>query len=88
VNFSKANFSYTEFSISKLEDVNFSNAVLLGAIFRNSHLNVVDFSKSDLRYVNLTGATLKNINFSEADLSNAIWVDGRLCAKNSIGKCR
>jgi hypothetical protein len=88
VNFSNANFSYVELSISTLNDVDFSNAILLGAIFRNSKLNNVNFSNSDLRYVNLTGATLKNINFSSADLSSAVWIDGKICSKNSIGKCQ
>ncbi|MFV2059297.1 MAG: pentapeptide repeat-containing protein [Gammaproteobacteria bacterium] len=87
VNFSNANLSYTELSISQLNDVDFSNSVLLGAILKNSKLYNVNFSNSDLRYMNLTGATLINTNFSKANLENAIWIDGRVCAKKSIGKC-
>ncbi len=88
VNFSNANFSYTEMSLSKLNNVNYSNATLIGTIIQNSDLSNVSFVNGDLQYINLTGSRLHNINFSGANLSNAIWVDGRKCAKNSIGKCK
>lgn len=88
INFSNSNFSYAELSISRLKNIDFSNASLVGAVLRNSDLFEVDFSNSDLQYINLTGAILRNIKFTKANLSNAIWVDGRKCAKNSIGECR
>ncbi|MFV1982359.1 MAG: pentapeptide repeat-containing protein [Thiohalomonadales bacterium] len=88
VNFSNADFSYTELSISRLKNVDYSHAIMVGAILRNSDLINVNFSNSDLRYLNLTGSILKNTNFSEANLSNAIWIDGRKCANNSIGICK
>ncbi|VAW93006.1 hypothetical protein MNBD_GAMMA22-575 [hydrothermal vent metagenome] len=88
VNFSNANFSYTEMSLSKLTNIKFSNATLIGTIIQNSDLVSVDFSNSNLQYINFTGSRLRDINFSGANLSNAIWIDGRKCAKNSIGKCK
>jgi len=88
VDFAEADLSYTELSISKLSQVNFSRAILVGMIIRNSTLIDVNFLNSDLRYVDLSGSILKNVNFSGANLSNAIWVDGRKCAKGSIGSCR
>ncbi len=87
-NFSDSNFSYVEMSLSKLNNVNYSDAVLIGTIIQNSDLSGVNFSNADLQYINLTGSRLRNINFSGANLSNAIWVDGRKCAKNSIGSCK
>ncbi len=88
VNFSNTNLAYSELSLTNLKKVDFKNSNLIGAVLRKSNLSNVDFSGSDLQYIDLTGSILRKTNFSKANLSNAIWVDGRKCAKNSIGSCK
>ncbi len=88
VKFSNANLAYTELSLTNLNEIDFTNANLIGAVLRKSNLSYIDFSHSDLQYIDLTGSIIVKTNFSNANLSNAIWVDGRKCAKNSIGSCK
>ena len=48
---------------------------------------MASFKGANLFEANLTGANITNAVFDEANLSHAIWVDGKVCALGSVGKC-
>lgn len=71
------NLSGVDFKGAELEEVNFQKADLSNASFRNA----------DLEEANLKGANIKGAVFSGAELEFATWVDGRVCAEDSVGGC-
>jgi uncharacterized protein YjbI with pentapeptide repeats len=101
-NLSNANFSGSDLSKSidnEGNDLksNLSNTILNSANFSESDLESVNLTNSDLTNANfsntnlfeadLTGAIINGTNFENADLSGATWIDGRICAEDSIGQC-
>ena len=50
-------------------------------------LNGKDLTGCDLQYANLEGDNLEGADLYRANLEGATWVDGRTCAKKSIGEC-
>lgn len=58
-------------------------AELVGTSLRQAQLSHADFSRANLLHADLAGADL-----SGARLGEAVWVDGRICAADSIGRCR
>ena len=76
-NLSNADLSYANFTQASLKAVDLGNTILNGTIFSNA----------DLSYANLSGAKASNVKFTDTNLANAIWFDGRVCAKKSIGQC-
>ena len=87
-NLSFANLKYAKLNSANLQSVNFTKATLKGANLVAADLTDAIFSETDLSYANFQGALIHNTHFDGALLSNAIWVDGRTCAKGSIGQCR
>ncbi|MEW5757098.1 MAG: pentapeptide repeat-containing protein [Pseudomonadota bacterium] len=67
-----ARFDHADLSHAVLEKANLMNASLMGA---------------DLRQANLAAANLSGARLTDARLDDAIWVDGTVCAKGSLGKC-
>lgn len=57
-------------------------AELIGASFRRANLSYADLRKANLAQSDLTGAKLAG-----AQLEDAVWVDGRICAAGSVGRC-
>ena len=92
------NFSGLNLSGMKLTGMNLSKCNLRGVDLRNSDLERADLSESDLERANLGGANLKMttlrlsgivaVNFENVKLDGAIWLDGRICARESTGSCR
>lgn len=87
-----SNFTQSRMDYSILGGGNFSYAVfkkanLKGASFKNADLRFADFSAANLTYVDFTNATIGNADFTNADLSHAIWVNGKTCLANSLGRC-
>jgi len=80
-----------------LVGVNLSKCNLKGADLRNADLERADLEESNLERANLSGANLKMVslrlsgmigaNLEKAILDGAIWQDGRICAKGSVGMC-
>lgn len=70
-----------------LAGADLSGANLGYAILQNTDLSNVNFSDADLSNADLQGATLKTANLTGAILDQAIWLDGSICAKGSVGKC-
>ena len=94
---SRSNFSWSIFQLASLKDAN-----LMLSNLEHAHLHGVNLQNANLMLANLTGASLFDADLSGADLrganllgaiiikakfDNATWVDGRVCAKGSIGRC-
>jgi hypothetical protein len=81
-----------------LVGVNLSKCNLKGVDLSNANLERADLGESDLERANLAGANLRmaslklsgmiGANLENAILDGAIWQDGRICAKGSLGVCR
>jgi uncharacterized protein YjbI with pentapeptide repeats len=70
-----------------LAGANLGSADLSYAILQGADLTNADLRESDLSNADLKGATLKTARLHGAKLDHAIWVDGRVCAIGSMGKC-
>jgi len=67
--------------------------LLIGADLRGAELSGARLKGARLRYADLTQADLIRADLSAADmtgarLDGAVWVDGHVCAENSIGVCK
>jgi len=92
------NLSGKNLSGINLMGVNLSKCNLKGVDLSNANLERADLGESDLERANLAGANLKMVslklsaltgaNLENAILDGAIWQDGRICGKGSLGMCR
>lgn len=80
-------FSYTDLSKGNLKNSNLDKAILKGTNLKSVNLTSASLKGADLSYADLSGAKLKGVDLSQAILDKAIWIDGKLCAKGSIGRC-
>jgi len=87
-NLSDASLMYTDLSMTNLSYVDFSRAQMKGSNLQHADLHNANFSNADLSYANFTGANMQDAQLDGAQLDNAIWVDGRICLKDSVGECR
>jgi hypothetical protein len=78
-----ANLRHADLSYSDLR-----SAILFGTNLTEADLSNADLSNADLAYADLTNAKLGGAELIGARLDNAIWINGRICAANSIGECR
>lgn len=81
-----------DFAYADLTSVDFTladarQARLVGASLKRAVLNHARLTGADLSYADLSGASLVGAELSAARLANAIWTDGRVCARDSIGVC-
>ncbi len=83
-----ADAAYADFSGATLRRADLRGGRFLGAAFRNSDLTEARLDEADLRFADLRGATLSDVSADGVLLDRAIWVDGRVCAKGSTGRCR
>lgn len=84
---SDGNFSYANFSHADLSGSRLSRANLTGANLRDADLSHADLKGANLSFSDLRAAKLVSANLTGAVLKNAIWMDGRVCASGSVGKC-
>lgn len=70
-----------------LSGVNFTKADLEEADLSGANLSNANFSDADLEEANLKGAKIQGANFKGAELEFTTWVDGRVCAEDSVGSC-
>jgi hypothetical protein len=77
VNLSNADLSYTQLT----------GALLVGANLQRADLRGSDISGANLRFADLTGSMIESAVFAGASLQGAIWIDGRTCGEQSIGRC-
>jgi hypothetical protein len=78
---------FSNLSHADLSDADLTQASLKAVDLRGAILNGTNFSQADLSYADLTGAKASKINLGEAILAHTIWFDGRVCHKNSLGRC-
>jgi len=72
---------------AKLGAVDFSGANMAYAILQGADLSSANLRDSDLSNADLQGAQLLTATLDGAKLDQAVWVDGRVCARGSVGKC-
>jgi len=86
-NLSSADLRYSILTMVNAESVRLESAILIGANLNGAVLRNADMRKADLSYVNLVAADLRGADLSGARLDNARWVDGRICAPDSLSRC-
>ena len=82
------NLSFSNLSASLLNGADLRQATLVGVSLRGANLAGATFEGADLSYADLGGANISNANFSGARLDKVKWIDGRICAVNSVGRCQ
>jgi hypothetical protein len=70
-----------------LRNAKLRNSDLSYAILHEADLSNADLSNANLTHAVLNGANLTNTNLTGAVLDKAVWVDNRVCAPGSVGKC-
>tara|TARA_R110001606_G_scaffold361754_7_gene515290 strand:- start:206914 stop:207810 length:897 start_codon:yes stop_codon:yes gene_type:complete len=82
-----ADMAYADLRFTNLSYSQLQNSLLLGANLKNADLSYTDLSDADLSYADLTGANLGGSKLDNTRFDNAIWIDGQICAPQSIGQC-
>lgn len=70
-----------------LRSINLQKAPLMGVNFEGADLRYANFQNAKLAGANFKNAKIRGANFRGANLSKTIWVDGKVCSKNSVGRC-
>jgi hypothetical protein len=83
-----ADLSYADLSGANLRGANLRGAQLRGATLTQADLTGVDLAAADLGFAALNGALLDGARLDGARLGQTTWVDGRVCAANSVGTCQ
>lgn len=83
----EADLSYADMSRADLTLVRLERARLVGTNLREAVLPHARLAGADLRYADLSGADLRGADLQRAQLGEALWTDGRRCARESIGTC-
>ncbi len=86
-NLSGADLAYAELSLAVLGNAELVGANFKGADLSNTDLSYANFSNANLSYADLSNANIGGAVFSNTRFDNAIWVDGRVCGKSSVGVC-
>ena len=71
-----------------LKGADLSNADLERADLQESNLELADLSGAKMKMTDLRISGLKGAKLDRAVFDGAIWLDGTICAKGSIGLCR
>jgi Pentapeptide repeats (8 copies) len=82
-----ADFAYADLSATDFTLADGQRMRLVGASLRKAIFNHARLTGADLRFADLSGASLAGTELSATRLGNAIWIDGRVCAQDSIGVC-
>lgn len=83
-----ANLGYADLRRADLSGADLGDAILTGAGLAEARLDGASLAGADLSYADLRGATIEGTDFSGARIGRAVWVDGRVCAPESVGSCR
>ncbi len=82
-----ANMTGADFSRSVLTRANLDGAILRNATLVDVDLRGANLNSADLIGAKLNGARLDGATLSNAHLAGATWIDGRVCANESVGEC-
>jgi pentapeptide repeat protein len=88
VNLSDSDMAYAEIKESDLSYANLERVRLIGANLKQTDLRYANLKDADLSYADLSGALLAGANLMNTRFDNAIWIDGQLCGRESIGSCK
>jgi uncharacterized protein YjbI with pentapeptide repeats len=91
--FERADLSGADLSYANLDEANLRGANLRGASLRGASLVQADISGADLAGADLGYAVLSDARLDGARLDGALfgqstWIDGRICADQSVGSCQ
>ncbi len=84
---SHALLGYAWLSQADLSQARLNGANLMGTNLTQADLSYVDLEGADLSFADLRGARLGAAQLTGARLNLTLWIDGRLCAKGSVGTC-
>ncbi|WP_438969976.1 pentapeptide repeat-containing protein [Methylophaga sp.] len=83
-----ADIAYTDLRFANLSYSDLQKAILLGANLTQTDFSNADLSQADLSYADLSNANLANAKLEGVRFDHAIWINGQICAPDSIGECR
>ncbi len=83
----EADFAYADLTRARITGADFRGARLIGADLQLAILRGTDLRGADLAYANLFRADLAGANLEGARLERAVWIDGSICRKGSVGQC-
>lgn len=83
-----ADLAYTDLAKADLGYGNLERADLKGATLTGADLTNADLAGADLSYANLRDARLGGAVITGTLLSGAVWPDGTICGRGSVGECR
>lgn len=86
-NLANTDLMYADLSGTDLSYANLNASKLKGADLRQADLTNSDLQQADLAFADLRGARLGGANLRGAVLNQAIWLDGSICGKTSVGEC-
>ncbi|MEW8542587.1 MAG: pentapeptide repeat-containing protein [Candidatus Thiodiazotropha sp.] len=84
---SNADLRYANLSHADLRHAQMRGTAMVGINLQFADLRSADLSHADLRFADLSNSRIDDANLENARLDNALWLDGRNCGDNSIGKC-
>nr|WP_018871934.1 pentapeptide repeat-containing protein [Thioalkalivibrio sp. ALJ16] len=84
---SGADLRFADLTLAGLERAELDGANLTGADLIRANLAGARLEDADLSHANLSGANLTDARLDGARLRHSIWVDGRRCARDSVGTC-
>jgi hypothetical protein len=83
----RADIRYADLSYADLRHTQLQAAVLVGANLQFADLGGADLSQADLRFADLSNSRIDDARLQGARLQGALWLNGRSCGAESIGKC-
>lgn len=87
VTLSNSDLAYSDLRFANLSYSQLENVLFLGANLKNADLSSSNLSNANLSYADLSNANLGSAKLDNARFDNAIWINGKLCGPNSVGKC-
>jgi len=83
-----SDLAYADLVGADLSNAQLQGAIVVGTNLRQANLSSANLEGADLSYADLTGATLDGAALKGTSLGNAIWPDGKVCARGSLGTCQ
>ena len=83
----RADLRYADLSGADLAYADLSEADLLGAALRRADLTYTDLGGANLAFSDLREARIGGAVLTGTRLGGALWIDGRRCARSSVGAC-
>jgi hypothetical protein len=84
---SNADLRYANLSYADLRHAQMHGAAMVGVNLQFADLRGADLSRADLRFADLSKSRIDDVILENARLDSALWIDGKSCGNNSVGKC-